>query len=147
MEDILKTKIIVIFVVSLLLSMISLSHAEPNLSDITEGYDENTEITIKGTLTEVFQGMRGPVILKIKTDTKTYNVVTAPRWYLFKNAITFSEGSKLEITGSKYFGRDGKLYIIVRQIKNSDTGGVIILRDSYCRPFWRGHGMNTRRLP
>lgn len=142
MRDIVKIKTILIAV--FLLSIASFSYAE---TEITEGYDENTEITIKGTLTEVFQGMKGPVILKIKTATKTYNVVTAPRWYLFKNAIAFSEGSKLEITGSKYFGEDGKLYIIVRQIKNSDTGEVIILRDSYCRPLWRGHRMHDRRLP
>jgi len=141
MRVVLKIKI---FAVCFLLSIVSFSYAE---TEITEGYDENTEITIKGTITEIVQGMRGPVILILKIDSKTYNVVTAPRWYLSREAITFSSGSALEITGSKYFGRDGNIYIIVRQVKNPETGKVIILRDSYCKPLWRGHRMHDRRLP
>lgn len=124
--------------------MVSFSYAG---TEITEGYDENTEITIKGTVTEVMHGMRGPVILKLKTATKTYNVVTAPRWYLSRNAITFIIGTALEITGSKYFAKDGNLYIIARQVKNPETGSVTVLRDSYCKPLWRGgNRMHDRRL-
>ncbi len=96
MRVVLKIKI---FAVCFLLSIVSFSHAE---TEITEGYDENTEITIRGTVIEIMHGMRGPVILKLKTGTKTYNVVTAPRWYLSRNAITFSIGTALEVTGSRY---------------------------------------------
>jgi hypothetical protein len=118
-----------------LLSMVSFSYAG---TEITEGYDENTEITIKGTVTEIMHEMRGPVILKLKTGIKTYNVVTAPGWYLSRNAITFSIGIALEVTGSRYFGRDGNLYVIARQIRDTETGRVTVLRDSYCKPLWRG---------
>ncbi|GEM_PF-453069 len=141
MRVVLKIKI---FAVCFLLSIVSFSHAE---TEITEGYDENTEITIRGTVIEIMHGMRGPVILKLKTGTKTYNVVTAPRWYLSRNAITFSIGTALEVTGSRYFGRDGNLYVIARQIRDTETGSVTVLRDSYCKPLWRGgHRMHDRRL-
>jgi hypothetical protein len=136
-----KTILIAVF----LLSMVSFSYAE---TEITEGYDENTEITIRGTVIEIMHGMRGPVILKLKTGIKTYNVVTAPGWYLSRNAITFSIGTALEVTGSRYFGRDGNLYVIARQIRDAETGSVTVLRDSYCKPLWRGgHRMHDRRLP
>lgn len=136
-----KTILIAVF----LLSIVSFSYAE---TEITEGYDENTEITIRGTVAEVMYGMRGPVILRLRTDNKTYSVVTAPRWYLARNAIAFNADSDLEVTGSKYFGMDGNLYIIARQIRDAETGKVIVLRDSYCKPLWRGgHRMHDRRRP
>jgi hypothetical protein len=136
-----KTILIAVF----LLSMVSFSYAE---TEITEGYDENTEITIRGTVIDIMHGKRGPVILKLKTGIKTYNVVTAPGWYLSRNAITFSIGTALEVTGSRYFGRDGNLYVIARQIRDAETGSVTVLRDSYCKPLWRGgHRMHDRRLP
>jgi len=131
----LRIRAAIIFAILLLLSLSSLSYAE---SEITEGYDENTEITIKGVAAEIINAMRGSVLIKIKTDTKTYNVVTAPRWYLSRNASAFNTVSAIEVTGSKYFARDGNLYIIARQIKNLETGKTIILRDTRFRPLWRG---------
>ncbi len=141
MKHIINIKILV---VCMLFSIVSLSYAE---SDIKEGYDENTEIMIKGTVAEIIQGKRGPVIVKVRTAGKTYNVVTAPRWYLSRESIAFNAGALLEITGSKYFGRDGNLYIISRQMKNPETGKVITFRDSYCKPLWGKHRMHDRRLP
>lgn len=135
MKGNLKIRKAIIFAILLLLSLPSLSNAE---SEITDGYDENTEITIKGVAAEIINGMRGPVLIKIKTDAKTYNVVTAPRWYLSRNASSFTAGSILEVTGSKYLARDGNLYIIAQQIKNLEIGQTIILRDSHFRPLWRG---------
>ncbi|HAK88651.1 MAG TPA: hypothetical protein DHV16_07555 [Nitrospiraceae bacterium] len=144
MTDNLKIRTAVIFAFFLLLSPFSSAYAE---SDIKEGYDENTEITIKGTVTEIIHVKRGPVILRVKTSGKSYTVVTAPHRYLSGEAITFNTDSLMEITGSKYFGRDGNLYIIGRQIKDLTTGKTIMLRDSSCKPLWRNHRMHDRRLP
>ncbi|MBA4348654.1 MAG: hypothetical protein C0415_01500 [Thermodesulfovibrio sp.] len=137
---------IIVFAVFALLCLFSLSYAESDV-DVKEGYDENTEITVKGTVTETMRGMRGPLILKIQSGSKSYTVITAPPWYLMKEGITFNTGSQLEVNGSKYFGRDGNLYIISRQIKDTATGKLIIFRDSYCRPLWNKHGMKNRRFP
>lgn len=144
MQSIFKTKIIALFMTCFLFCLFSLAYAE---SDLTEGYDENTEVTIKGTVIEIMREMRGPLIVKIRAGNKNYNVVTAPPWYLLREGISFNPDSELEITGSKYFSKDGSLYIIGRQIKNPATGGIILLRDSYCRPLWRGSRMFNRQMP
>lgn len=114
-------------------------------SDVTEGYDENTEITVRGMVAEVVQGMMGPVVLKIRAGNKIYQVVTAPPWYLSREGIVFSPGSRWEVRGSKYFGKDGNLYVIARRLKNAETGREVVLRDSHCKPMWRGHKGNTMR--
>lgn len=131
-------KNITLLLIALILSTISISQAE---TEITEGYDENTEITIKGTIVEVIHGIKGPVILKMRTGIKVYNVVTAPRWYLVRSAIVFDKDIPLEVTGSRYFAADGNLYIIARHLKNLRTGQTIFFRDSFCRPLWGRHGI------
>lgn len=127
-----------------ILSVISISSAE---TEIAEGYDENTEITIKGNIIEIIQGMRGPVILKLSTGIKTYKIATAPPWYLLRNSIVFEKDTLIEVTGSRYFAKDGNLYIIARQVRNPVTGETTFFRDSSCRPLWRGHKMPRRFIP
>jgi hypothetical protein len=107
-----------------------------------EGYDENTEMNVKGIIREVgSKGMHGPLIVKI-ANGKAYYIVTAPAWYLRTEKINFQVDSHVEITGSKYFGKDGQLYVIARKIKDTTTGKEIFLRDSRCMPMW--HGMRNR---
>ena len=103
-----------------------------------EGYDENTEVTIRGAITDVARGTRGPVVLSLSHGERRYSVVTAPPWYLKRNDVMFQEGSEIEVTGSKYFGENGTLYVIARRIKEVKTGREILLRDTLCRPMWRG---------
>ncbi len=104
--------------------------------EITEGYDENTEISVSGTLTELLPRERGPVIVRLRTDGKSYLVVTAPPHYLYHENIELRPGSSLEVRGSKFFGGDGNIYIISRVIR-LDTGRVIVLRGRDLRPLWR----------
>ena len=130
------------FAVIMLVFLSSFAYAE---SDGKEGYDENTEIAVRGTVVEIVQRARGPVILRLKHDGRTYNVVTAPVWYLEQEGITFQTGSEWEIRGSKYFGRDGNLYLICRQMRNISSGMTIVLRDSFCAPKWMGRGMHNGR--
>ncbi len=131
---------ITVLIAVFMFSAITTSHGE---TEITEGYDENTEITVKGTVAEVIYGIRGPVILTLKTKVRAYRVVTAPRWYLLRNSIEFNEETPLEVTGSKYFARDGNLYIIARQLRDPVTGRITFLRDSFCKPLWK-HRMQSR---
>lgn len=113
-------------------------HASAATGEPGEGYDENTEITIKGIIAETVKGMRGPVVLRLSHGGRPYSVVTSPPWYLEKNNITFQEGTEIEVTGSKYFGEDGTLYVIARRIKEVKSGKEIVLRDTLCRPMWQG---------
>ena len=115
--------------------LFSLASAE---SDIKEGYDENTEITVSGTILEITHHMRGPVIVRLSSRGRVYNIKTAPLWYLAKENITFVTGAQIEVMGSKYVGTDGNLYLMARQIKDPATGQTFVMRDSACRPLWWG---------
>jgi hypothetical protein len=136
----------------LLILITSAAYAE---SDITELYDENTEFSITGTVLESVQepgkwmrrGGGGPVILKIKTKQRIYNIITAPQWFLTQYNIVFVPGSELQITGSKFFGSDGALYLLARTIRDTADGKTIFLRDASCRPLWGGRGMHRKGPP
>ncbi len=117
------------------------------VSDITERYDENTEITIRGELTQIVRAARGPLIVMLQSGAKAYNVVIAPVWYLTQENMTFSKGDVVEAKGSKYFAKDGNLYIISKEIKNISKGTHIVLRDSHCRPLWNRQRMHNRQTP
>src|SRR5512139_2849146 len=70
-------------------------------TDPTESYDENTELTVHGSVIEAKREMPGPFVIKLRTRNRTYNVVTAPPWYLTREQIVLREGLELEVTGSK----------------------------------------------
>jgi len=110
--------------------------------DIKEGYDENTEVSVSGTVVEAVRGMKGPIVVMLRHKEKIYNVVTAPPWYLAAKGIAFTPGQELQIKGSKYIGRDGNSYIVAREIGDPLTGTTITLRDSAFRPMWGGRGMH-----
>lgn len=113
-------------------------------NEVTEGYDENTELTIKGTVIEVLKEMRGPVIVVLQAGSRNYKVITGPPWYIFREGIELKAGAACEVTGSKYIARDGNLYLVASRIKDLTTGKTILLRDSSGMPFWRGRGMMRR---
>ena len=106
-------------------------------ADDFEGYDENTEIIIKGSVSEVVLTMRGPVMLIVNYKNKPLRVLTAPRWYLIRNNIEFQSSAELEVTGSKFYGRDGNFYLAARKIKFLKDDRVIELRDPLFRPMWK----------
>ncbi len=128
----------ILFIMIALAALYSFAYAE---SDVPEGYDENTELTVKGAVSEITRGVRGPVVLTLQSRNKVYRVITAPPRYLEQEGIHFTSGDELEVMGSKFLGRDGVLYIMSRQIRNLATGKITTFRDSMCRPLWRGRGM------
>ncbi|MFO0752385.1 MAG: hypothetical protein U0411_03550 [Thermodesulfovibrionales bacterium] len=120
-----------------LFALLSTAYAESG--DIAEGYDENTEITVSGTIVEASRPgmMRGPVVLKLRRHHRMYYVITAPPWFLNREGIPLTEGSLLEVKGSRLYGRDGKLYLIGRQLRDPVTGRIADLRDRRCMPLWK----------
>ncbi|MBA4373938.1 MAG: hypothetical protein C0402_13900 [Thermodesulfovibrio sp.] len=119
------------------------AYAEP---DVKEGYDENTEITIKGTIATVSRGAKGPLVLRLTAAGKTYEIITAPGWYLDQEDISFAPGLELEVTGSKYFGSDGNIYVVSGRIRFASSEKEIRLRDIDYRPLWGG-GKGRGRQP
>lgn len=114
--------------------------------DVTPGYDENTEVTIKGTVLDLPQQARGPVILRVKSGTKIHQVMTGPRWYLMREGITVQAGHNISVTGSKFTSRDGSVYVVAKRIQNTDTGKEYLFRDGTCNPLWMGHGRGKGRM-
>lgn len=114
--------------------------------DATPGYDENTEVTVAGTILDLPQQTRGPVIIRVTSGTKIHQVMTGPRWYLMQEGITFTTGENITVTGSKFVGRDGGMYVIAKRIRNTNTGKDYFLRDRTCNPLWMGHGRGMGRM-
>ncbi len=56
------------FVFIFVILLFSYAYAE---NKVSEGYDENTEVTIKGTIKDIDRGMRGPVIVYCRLATRT----------------------------------------------------------------------------
>ena len=109
--------------------------------EVAEGYDENTEVTVNGTVKVVLQEMRGPKIFILQSANRDYKVVTAPWWYIAQEGIRFEAGAEFEVTGSKYIAPDGVSYIIASRLKNLSTGKITPLRDSSGMPLWKGRMM------
>jgi hypothetical protein len=126
----------------LIASFFSFVYAE---NEVGEGYDENTEVTVKGTVKEVLKQKRGPVIIILESGNRNYKVITAPPWYITREGIDFESGTSFEVTGSKYIARDGNRYIVASRLKNLFTGKIIRLRDSSCMPLWKGHMKSRSR--
>lgn len=129
-----KTLLVSLF----LIFFFSYAYAE---KEVTEGYDENTEVNVKGTIKELLRGMTGPVIIMLQSANKEYKVITAPPWYIAQEGIELRAGDSYEITGSKYIAGDGNLYIVASRLRDLSTGKIIPLRDSYYMPLWKGHSM------
>ncbi|HMK43588.1 MAG TPA: hypothetical protein VK445_05570 [Dissulfurispiraceae bacterium] len=103
-------------------------------------YDENTELTVRGTVMEVSPAtMRGPVTLQVQVETKSYRVFLAPRWFVLEQGLTLTPGQKIEVTGSKFFSRDGAVSLSATRIRFLDSGKEVFLRDDSCRPLWMQH--------
>ena len=127
---IIKSALLAFFLIGFLFSAV---YGE---SEVGEGYDENTEVTVKGTVREVMKEIKGPVIIILKSGNKDYKIVTAPAWYIAREGVEFKDGTSYEVTGSKYISRDGNLYIVASRLKNLSTGMITLLRDSSCMPLW-----------
>ena len=103
-----------------------------------EGYDENTELRLVGRVVSVSDAIRGPIIVKVKTASRVYELYTGPSWFWSSLQSGITAGTVIEVTGSKMIGPDGSVRIICRQMKNLETGKVITFRDDTLAPLWRG---------
>lgn len=135
-ETRLKTALAAVFLTLVVLLLPGVSRAA---SDVKEGYDENTELTVKGRITGISRGERGPLILHVASSGRPYVIITSPPWYLQQEDVVFEAGQELEVTGSKYFGTDGNIYIISARFRLLPSGREVILRDGDYKPLWGRH--------
>jgi len=113
-------------------------------------YDPKTVETVSGEVIKVEhvqgkawappKGGRGGaygIHLILKSDKEEIAVHLGPSWYLDKHGLTFAEGDRLEVRGSR-ITFDGKPAIIAAEVKKGDQS--LKLRDADGAPVWRGRG-------
>jgi hypothetical protein len=140
-------RLIIIFLSVVLLNAVAPLCAYSAESDLSEGYDENTEIRIAGKIIDVLHDRPGPVVIKLQYKAKVYDIITAPPWYLMQEGIVFQVGKDLEILGAKYISNQGTVSIISREIRDPLTGKTYVFRDKTCRPHWGRHRMHRDSMP
>ena len=102
------------------------------------GYDENTEVVVRGTIR---QSLMSPYMrfqcFSLQSGSRNFRVIIAPRWIVKRMGLRFYKGIKIEVVGSKFFCRDGRLCILTRSLKFLPSGRNVVLRDKTCRPIWQ----------
>ncbi|HUI73529.1 MAG TPA: hypothetical protein VLX32_01215 [Candidatus Acidoferrum sp.] len=115
-------------------------------------YDPATEVTVKGTVEEVQEGMMQPghmqqmgsmgqmgqmghmgLHLVLKTESASYTVLVGPTQYVKDKGFTFEKGDTVQVTGSKVKYGEGEA-LIAREITKG--GKVLTLRNEQGIPKW-----------
>ncbi len=130
----------IIFITVTLLISTSFSQA----ADLSEKYDLNTEVKLKGEIIDYAEQDRGPNIIEFSSNKKIYQLHTGPWWYLEESGITLKKGDRVEVTGSKTYDRDGNLVLIIYDLKHQGEDRIYKFRDNNMRPLWRGKGRGGR---
>ncbi|MGQ9500287.1 MAG: hypothetical protein ACUVQ6_08125 [Dissulfurimicrobium sp.] len=111
--------------------------------DIPEaGYDENTEITIKGKVIKASLAPNmGLECMIVQSRSCLFRVLIAPMWFIKQIGFNPKDGDSVEITGSKFFGEDGMISLLAKYIKFYQKGRKYFLRDKSGRPVWHTKGV------
>ena len=128
------------FALLTLLLGVSVSTALAQGSGSMRHYDPKTEITVKGTISEVQQpaGMRGGwtgTHLILKTDAGDVVVHAGPSSYISQKQFSFAKGDVIEVVGSKVT-MAGKEVVLAREI--TKDGKTLVLRNAQGVPEWSG---------
>ena len=126
---------------------ILITNSEIAAEDWEEQYDPNTEIAIKGKISEILIRDHGPIILGVAKDNKIYLVLTAPHWYFEQERIRLNIGDEIVVYGAKFFSRRGEKFLMARSIHNISTGKIHTFRDESLKPCWRGRGKHRKFTP
>ncbi|MDE3195951.1 MAG: DNA-binding protein [Acidobacteriota bacterium] len=101
-------------------------------------YNTATETTIKGTVEEIKNPARGPMMgehLVVKTADATLEVALGPAQFIESKGFTFAKGDAVEITGSKVTMGQTEYVIALEVVKDGKT---LTLRDKDGSPLWAG---------
>ena len=101
------------------------------------GYDENTEIIVSGTVIKTSGcEFRGLECFVMESNSRSFHVITGPRWFVERIHMKLSPGMTIRVVGSKFYGTNGSLYLVARSVKPLPSGRNIQFRDKNCRPVW-----------
>ena len=101
------------------------------------GYDENTEIVIRGTIKQCAAPYMKLQCFTLQSGSRIFRVIVAPRWFVRRIALKLNNGENVKVVGSKFFGKDGCLCLSARSIRFLSSGKNVVLRDRSCKPVWQ----------
>lgn len=108
------------------------------------GYDENTEIVVTGTVKDTSAGTYGGMeCFTLKSRSRLFTVITGPKWFIRQRGLLLKSGVEMQVVGSKFYGIDGRLYLVARSLKPVIAGHQVMLRDKDCKPLWRDSGVKS----
>nr|HDN00891.1 hypothetical protein [Deltaproteobacteria bacterium] len=120
-----------------LFALLLLTHTDP-VHAKSIGYDENTEIVVRGTIKQCTgRSYTKLQCFTLQTRTRIFKVIVAPQWFVRRIGLKLNNGTNVEVVGSKFFGRDGCLCLSARSLRFLSSGKKIILRDRSCKPVWQ----------
>ncbi|OHB33445.1 MAG: hypothetical protein A2X84_08420 [Desulfuromonadaceae bacterium GWC2_58_13] len=107
--------------------------------DLRQGYDQNTVISVSGTVVSIdLKDDEGPALAVVKTETETVSLVLGPRDFWQEQGLSLSPGDPVSVRGSKAQGQDGVVYLMVQSIGKSGDLQETTLRNRIGRPVWSG---------
>jgi hypothetical protein len=111
-------------------------------------YDASTEVTLKGTVTEVKEveceicGSPMGTHLMLRTGAESMEIMLGPTAFLKKHDFAVAKGDEIEVTGAK-IKMDGQDELLAREVKKGEK--TLTLRDKTGRPMWAGRGGPRRQ--
>ncbi len=109
---------------------------------LMERYDPNTELALEGQvlrdLTVKGASSDRPVVIPVSMKGRVIFVILGPHWFVRNMGIYLRKGELVRVVGSKVYGRDGRLYIIARElfISGGKSYRIYIFRNKRYVPFW-----------
>ena len=102
------------------------------------GFDPNTVGEVRGKAYGYWVPESGPVRFQLDSGKEYYTVLGSPAWYRRDLGSKITDGTEVQVRGSKSLGKDGKLYIIAQEIKILPSGETMAFRNEDGSPLWNG---------
>ena len=96
--------------------------------------------TVKDTSAGTYGGME---CFTLKSRSRLFTVITGPKWFIHQKGLLLKSGVEMQVVGSKFYGMDGRLYLVARSLKPVIAGHQVMLRDKDCKPLWRNSGVKS----
>ena len=117
------------------LSCFSLSFAQKPSTPPVPKYDLQTEVKLKGTVTEIkpAENAKDNIHLLLKSTDETVDISLCPKSFLDDMGTSFAKGDEISLTGSKVKVESANIVLAREVAKGNDK---LLLRDEKGVPVW-----------
>lgn len=114
--------------------------------DFVRGYDPETVTTVTGRVVAApHSGERDGTFIDLQAGGEVVMLQVGPVSYWEKNGIPVRLNDEISAKGSKAQGKDGKSYLITRELTNKTAGVRTEVRGEGGEPIWGSRGMGGVR--